>query len=252
MPKKGSTYSFVNFENAVPSPYIAIADIESENIDCDAVCGFCDAKLYYENDKNEMIRILRSCTHPKEAFRSCDLCTLKVLRLRKEAVMACERDQHVITKEGIDVCDVCEKKLSQKEDAIIHDSTHVLPCAVCPSEESQYCIHSGTRKMRSLSPLIYSIVIFDNITRKVRNTVSYGGQNAVEDFFNYLDQLRPTLEAEHAARAQKFPEIEKIWTRKKIDLYKKRNTRCWNCLKELALSERFLDHCHSTSRIRFL
>ena len=154
-PKKGSTYSFVNFENAVPSPYTLVADIESENIDIKRVCGFCDAKLYYLNDKNEMKKVLKSCTHPKEAFRSCDLCTLKILRLRKEAISACRKQHHVIMKEGAGVCGDCEKKLSQKEDAIVHDSTHVLPCSVCPTEDAQYCIHSAAQKMRCLIPLIY-------------------------------------------------------------------------------------------------
>ena len=230
-PAKGTEYAFVSFENAIPSPYIIAADIESENVDCRQVCGFCDAKLYYLNDKDEMIKVVKDCDHPKESFRSCELCTLKILRLRKDAVAACERNHHTITKEGVDVCDPCQKKLTQKEDSVIHDSTHVLPCNVCPPEESQYCIHSATQKMKSLTPLIYSLVVFDNVKRKVRSTVTYGGANAVQDFFEYLDELRPALEAEHAARAQKFPDVNKIWSRKKIELYKKRNTKCWNCFK---------------------
>ena len=139
-----------------------------------------------------MIRILRDCDHPKEKFRSCEHCTLKILRLRKEAVSTCKKNNHIITKEGIDVCNDCEKKLSQKEDSVKHDSTHVVPCSVCPSQETEYCIHNSTQKMRSLSPSIYSVVVFDNVKRQVRNTATYGGPNAVADFFAYLDELRPT------------------------------------------------------------
>ena len=250
MPKKGSQYTFVDFQNAIPSVYSLMCDLESENIDCKRACGFCDAKLYYETDKDQMIRILRDCDHPKEKFRSCEHCTLKILRLRKEAVSTCKKNNHIITKEGIDVCNDCEKKLSQKEDSVKHDSTHVVPCSVCPSQETEYCIHNSTQKMRSLSPLIYSVVVFDNVKRQVRNTATYGGPNAVGDFFAYLDELRPTLEAEHAGHCQRFPDINKLWRKKRIDLYKKRHNKCWNCFKELALEERVLDHCHTTARIR--
>ena len=99
---------------------------------------------------------------------------------------------------------------------------------------------------------LYSIVVFDNVKREVRSTVTYGGADAVTDFFEYLDKLRPALEAEHAARAQRYPDITQIWKRKKIDNYKKRNKKCWNCLRELPLDQRFLGRVGRTDFIHTL
>ena len=200
LPAEGSEYTFRNFENAIPSAFTIICDLESENIDRKFVCGFCDAKLEFETDRENAIKIWKNCDHPKERFKSCSTCTLKVLRLRKQAVITCEREQHLIQEDGVDVCKECEKKLKKNEDRVIHDTTHVIPCQICSESESQYCIHGGSQTVRTLAPLIYSAVVIDNITGRVRSTTTYGGENPITDLFEYLDDLRPTLEAEHGAR----------------------------------------------------
>ena len=248
MPKSGSKYSFHNYENALPSPYTVFCDTEADITLMKDSCDECDAKLQFENTREGMIKILKECNHEKNLFRSCSVCNLKVLEIRKKAKIRCQNEGHIKENDHIDFCDVCNEKIKIDEDSIIHDSTHVIHCKLCDSKKD-YCIHGGSEKVKSLSPLIYSLVVIDNIYETVERTVTFGGDDPISDFFACLDDLRPELEEKHLIRSQKYPDLNKIMSRKEIEEYKCKHNFCWNCKKEFYHREdKNLDHCHTTGR----
>lgn len=246
MPKANSKYSFHNYANALPSPFTIICDTEADIRLMKDLCDECDAKLQFENTREGMIKILKDCDHEPNRFRSCTTCNLKVLEIRKKAEINCQHEGHTKENENLDTCNVCNERLQKNEDAIIHDSTHVIPCSVC-THEKDYCIHAGTEKLKTLYPLIYSLVVIDNIYDKIERTVTFGGKDPIGNFFNFLDDLRPELEEKHYNRCQTFPDLYKIMSRKEIKEYKSQNDFCWNCKDKLYHhQDKNIDHCHTT------
>ena len=248
MPKANSQYSFHNYENAIPSPYTIFCDTEADIKLMKSLCDECDAKLQFENTREGIVKILKDCNHEKNRFISCSTCNLKVLEMRKKARIRCQHEGHNKENEHIDFCDDCHEKIKIDEDSIIHDSTHVIPCNICDSEKD-YCTHGGTEKLKTLSPLIYSLVVIDNIYEKVEKTITFGGDDPIADFFECLDTLRPELEEKHNNRCQNFPDLYKIMPKKEVEEYKRRKHFCWNCKTRIYhYEDKNLDHCHTTGR----
>ena len=108
MPPRDSQYLFRRWKNALPEPFICIADIETSTLPIERVCQQCNAVIATEVNEENIMKIVKSCNHPKLQHQSCPECLNKIKTKMKAAKKICIDRKHARNNDE-ELCTECHK-----------------------------------------------------------------------------------------------------------------------------------------------
>ena len=121
-----------------------------------------------KKQKDDVQNECKTRNHTPNPLLSCPQCYIKSLNIQKTRRNQCIRKKHTTRKitdtSQVIGCEPCELKLKKKLEKLKHSRECREGCPECVGRDR--CSHSNTELLTRLDPIMYSVVVYDNIKKR--------------------------------------------------------------------------------------
>ena len=241
-------FKFKNYKNIHRTRFIAFLDFETTNTPVPLLCISCYHFYTEALSLAKKKHIVNNCQEQKHIpcpANGCPICEKTYFTIQKNFSIKCKDLHSTKQKTKLSLCDnICYKNFIKQVNKISHIETCAENCQDCGG--SKKCGHISTNHIVRLDPIMYCLIIYDQLYEKVKNVIKYAGIDCVSHLLDYLDQNTENFETKMIGKYHEIPEI----TKEAHAQEHAAATRCYTCqcyFKEGCMKfGKVFDHDHHT------